>query len=140
MKQYDILVSRGDTQPIVFTLKNNGVALDLTGATVTISTALVGVWRGVDFDAPYSDDNLTNSAATTGSGLLTVSGASVTLTTPASGIVTWTPSSTAFSVGGDYVYQFKIVYADGTVENAPILAPRARLPLIRVGAALASMA
>lgn len=138
MKTYDLEVSRGDTLPIVFTLRNNGAAVNLTGSTITFYMIEARNWRGQDFDAPLSAWNGGTSNAS-GIGGLKVNAAAVTLTTAASGIVTVTPTSAWFDTPGDYLYQFKVVYGDGTIEHVPTLLGEP-LPRLRVGPGLSALA
>lgn len=138
MKTYDLEVSRGDTLPITFTIKNNNVAIDVTGATITFYLIHADNYRGKDFDAPLSQWNGGSSGTGVGIGGLKVDAASVTLTTAASGIVTVNPTSTWFDTPGDYIYQFKVVYGDGTIEHVPPLIEEP-LPRLRVGPGLSSL-
>lgn len=51
-----------------------------------------------------------------GTGSITQSGKNCTITTPASGIITYTADSTDFPTRGRYVGDIKIVYSGGGVE------------------------
>ena len=139
MKAYDILVSRGDTVPIVFTLKLNGVVINLTGATVKFYLMDSQNWRGQHYNAPLSEFNDGTATTTAGIGGLKVSAASVALTDAVNGGVTITPLAAWFDTPGDYIYQFKVTYGDGTIESVPNLEDEP-LPRIRVGPGLSSLA
>jgi hypothetical protein len=137
-KTYDIEVSRGDTLPIEFTIKNNGTAIDVTGCTITFYMIHAQNFLGYDHDAPLSQWNGGSNTTVVGIGGLKVNGAAVTLTTPASGIVTVTPESDWFDTPGEYLYQFHVVYGDGTIESVPTLLEEP-LPRLRVGPGLSSL-
>lgn len=85
----------GDDWVFTFTLQRNSAGVNVTGATVTCS-----IWRWAD-ETEVDADN------------------SVTLTTPASGIVTLTISRTD-SAGykpGTHYGDVKVVYSGGTIEH-----------------------
>lgn len=87
---------RTDTgYPITATLKANGVIVDLTGSTVTI-------W-------------LRNRAT----GVLKVSGAACTVSSPTTGQVSYTPSSGDVDTSGSYDVEFKQARGDGTMIHYP---------------------
>lgn len=112
----DIEIAEGETAALVFTLRDaNEQALNLTGATVTISLLDTNYYQGEVFNPPY-----TRTPGTLGTVTYEVDAASVTVTTAASGIVTWTPLAAHVDTPGDYHYQFKMVFGDGSIRKYPI--------------------
>lgn len=86
------LVEGNSAPPIVLTAQRpDGTVINLTGATVSLI--------------------VTKARAITNAGHQTC-----VLTIPASGIVTYTPTTTDFPTQGTYVCDLKIVYSDTTVE------------------------
>jgi hypothetical protein len=85
----------GNTWVMIVTLKRAGVAVDVTGATLTASA------KRQDRDSP------------------TMANHAVVLTTPASGIVTLTviPAESTLLDPGVWLADFKVVYADASVEH-----------------------
>ena len=88
-----LLQVEDNTAPnIVLTLERDDEAIDVTGATVDLYITL--------------DGTVTNSGHT-----------GCTLTTPTSGIVTYSPEATDFATNGTYKCEIKITYGDATVET-----------------------
>ena|SRR3990167_7801497 len=89
-------LTTGDDWVFTITLQRDGVAVNVTGATVTAS-----LWQW----APVKQ--------------LAIAAHAVTLTTAASGIVTLTITDTenAGLVEGTYRGDLKVVYSDATVEH-----------------------
>lgn len=85
-------VQNNTAPPIVITLERDGNPIDVTGATVDLYINLNGT--------------VTNTGHT-----------SCTLTTPASGVVTYTTEAADFATAGSYNCEVKITYGDGTVET-----------------------
>lgn len=84
----------GNNAPdLVITVKRNDVAIDVTGSTVTLI--------------------ITNEKT----GAVTVAAGSCALTTPASGIVTYSPAPNDFPSEGRYIGEIKVVYNSGKVER-----------------------
>jgi len=85
----------GNTWVMIVTLKRAGVAVDMTGATITASA------KRLDRNSP------------------TIVGHAVDLITPASGAVrlTVTAAENAQVDPGLYLADFKVVYAGGAVEH-----------------------
>lgn len=76
--------------PLVITCQRDGVAINLTGCTVQFIIA-----KG---------------------STITQAGRAATLTTAASGIVTYVPLSTDFPLAGTYKVDVKVTYSDATIE------------------------
>lgn len=93
MSQKILLVEDNTAPNIVITLKRDGSAIDLTSAS---SVELFINKDGV----------ITNTGHT-----------SCTITTPASGIVTYTPQAADFATAASYQAEVKITYADASVET-----------------------
>lgn len=74
----------------IITCERDGTAIDLTGATVTIIIS--------------NGTTITNAAAAT------------SLITPASGIISYTPSAGDFPAAGTYKGDVKVVYSGGAIE------------------------
>lgn len=92
MATTQLLTVEDNTAPnIVLTLERSGVAIDVTGGTVALIIKLGAT--------------ITNTGHQT-----------CTLTTPASGIVTYSPLAADFATPGTYNCEIKITYGDGTVE------------------------
>ena len=88
-----LTVEDNTAPPITLTLERDGVAINVTGCTV-------------DLYIKNPSGSITNTGHT-----------SCTLTTPGSGIVTYTTQSTDFPVGATYNCEVKITYGDATVET-----------------------
>lgn len=87
-----LLSVEDNTAPsIVLTLQRNNTAIDVTGATVDLIIT--------------SGGTQTNTGST-----------SCTLTTPTSGIVTYSPAATDFPTKGTYKCEIQITYSDATTE------------------------
>lgn len=85
----------GNNAPdLVITCQRNGTAINVTGATVKL----------------IIQNERTGICTNTGS-------QNCTLTTPASGIVTYSPSITDFPQEGRYVCDIKITYSNGKIED-----------------------
>jgi hypothetical protein len=82
-----------DAPDIQFTLERNDVAINVTGAAVELALR-------------YLKNNTTYNATK-----------ACTLTTPASGIVTYSPAVADFPYEGLYIGDAKITYSDGTIEH-----------------------
>lgn len=78
--------------PLVLTCQRNGVAIDVTGCTVSLIIA--------------------NGSTVTNTGHQTCA-----LTTPTSGVVTYTPQTGDIPNPSTYKADLKIVYADGSIET-----------------------
>lgn len=85
-------VQSNTAPPIVLTLQRSGSPIDVTGCTVSLII------------------NLNGTVINTGH-------QTCALTTPASGIVTYTTNAADFTTAGLYNCEVKIVYGDGTVET-----------------------
>lgn len=84
----------GNTTPnVVITVQRNGVAVNVTGA---------GVLLIITKEKTGAVTNTSQNCA---------------LTTPASGIVTYTPLAGDFPTAGRYLGEIKITYSDGKVER-----------------------
>lgn len=94
MAQIYRTVVGNDSPSLVITCERNDVAIDVTGATVTL--AIRNERTGV----------------TTNTGTQSCS-----LTTPASGIVTYAPSVTDFPTEDRYFGDIKIVHGSGKIEH-----------------------
>lgn len=87
-----IKMVQGNTVPFLLTAKRQGVAIDVTGATVVLIVA-----RGTTIKNTGHQP--------------------CTLITPTSGVVQYAPQATDFDVPGTYKGELKVVYANGTVET-----------------------
>lgn len=86
------IVEGNSAPPIVLTaVRPDGTVINVTNATVSLI--------------------ITKARAITNAGHQTC-----VLTTPASGIVTYTPTTTDFPTQGTYICDLKIVYSDASVE------------------------
>jgi hypothetical protein len=84
----------GNTSPnIVITVQRNSTAIDVTGASVLLI--------------------ITKEKT----GTVTNTGQSCALTTPTTGIVTYTPLAGDFPTSGRYLGEIKITYSSGKVER-----------------------
>lgn len=86
------IVEDNTAPPIILTLKRDGVAIDLTGAAVSVIIA--------------KGSTITNTGHQ-----------AATVTTPAAGIISYTPQAGDFSTPGSYKADVQITYADTTVER-----------------------
>lgn len=84
----------GNNSPdLAITAKRNGTAINVTGATVTLI--------------------VTNERT----GAVTNAGSACTLTTPTSGIVTYSPVAGDYPSEGRYIGELKIVHSGGKIER-----------------------
>jgi hypothetical protein len=83
-------VAGNTAPPLVITCERDGAAINLTGCTVQLIIA---------------------KGAT-----ITQAGRTATLTTAASGIITYTPLVTDFPSAGTYKGDVKVTYGDGSIE------------------------
>lgn len=86
-------VTGNNAPDLVITVQRNGTAIDVSGATVTLI--------------------ITNERT----GTVTNSVQTCTLTTPISGIVTYSPAAGDFATGERYLGEVKIVYSTGKIER-----------------------
>jgi hypothetical protein len=90
-KQKINTVAGNTAPPIVLTCERNGVAIDVTGCTVSLVIA--------------QGNTVTNTNHQT-----------CDLTTPTSGVVTYTPQTGDIPNPSTYTCDLKIVYGDGSIE------------------------
>ena len=85
-------VAGNNSPDLPITVKRNGTVIDVTGCTVTLAVT-----------KERTGDLTTNITCA--------------LTTPASGIVTFSPTASTFPVAGRYIGELKVVFTNNAIER-----------------------
>ncbi len=108
----DMYVTAGQTRPVEFWCKRQGKAVDLTGATVTVSAQGVNESiGGVGYPTATVADDREDA--------LLIRDAACVVDADERGRVTWTPTDAQTTAPGKYRVQFKVVHADDSIEFFP---------------------